>query len=100
MPILINSLVRWKPYFVFFFLQINCIKFLHYTRLGSHLTFVIVFKLLYVYFIESWITSEDIATELGTGRRGVRIPARARGFSPIQNVQTVPGAPPPRLLLN
>lgn len=53
---------------------------------------VIVIKLLCTYFTASWITSEGTATELPTGQRGVRIPVGARGLSPIQNVERVPGA--------
>jgi hypothetical protein len=40
----------WKYYFAFF-LQIYCMIFLHYTRLDSHLAFVIVIKLLYAYYL-------------------------------------------------
>jgi hypothetical protein len=39
-----------------FIIILYYIIFLNFTRLGSHLTFVIVIKLLYAYFIESWIT--------------------------------------------
>ena len=55
---------------------------------------VIVIKLLCTYFTASWITSECTATELPTGQGGggVRIPVGARGLSPVQNVQTAPGA--------
>ena len=42
--------------------------------------------------LRSWDSSASIATRLRAGRSGVRIPAEARDFSPLQNVGSGSGA--------